>query len=81
MEQSPGQLTAAAVRAELARRRISGRTIGAVVGWSLGTTSRRLNGDSPITVDELVRIAEYMGIPAADLLPFAPEPAAGIHAA
>lgn len=73
MEQSPGQLTAAAVRAELARRRISGRKIGAALGWSLGTTSRRLNGESPITVDELVRIAEYMGIPAADLLPFAPE--------
>lgn len=73
MEQSPGQLTAAAVRAELARRRISGREIGPIVGWSLGTTSRRLNGQSPITVDELVRIADYIGIPAADLLPFAPE--------
>lgn len=81
MEQSPGQLTAAAVRAELARRRISGREIGRALGWSLGTTSRRLNGLSPLTVDELARIADYMGIPAADLMPTAPERAAGVHAA
>jgi transcriptional regulator with XRE-family HTH domain len=69
MEQSTSELTAGAVRAELARHRISGRELGRAIGWSLGTTSRRLNGRSPITVDELSRIAGFIGVPLSDLLP------------
>lgn len=69
MEQTTTQLTAGAVRAELARRRISGRELGRAIGWSLGTTSRRLNGQSPITVDELARIAQFIDVPLAALLP------------
>lgn len=69
MEQSTSELTAGAIRAELARRRLSGRKLGRAIGWSLGTTSRRLNGQSPITVDELTRIAAFIGIPVTDLLP------------
>lgn len=69
MEQTTTQLTAGAVRAELARQRRSGRELGQSIGWSLGTTSRRLNGQSPITVDELARIAAFLGLPLAALLP------------
>lgn len=69
MEQTTSQLTAGAVRAELARHRISGRKLGREIGWSLGTTSRRLNGQSPITVDELTRIAGFIGVPLTALLP------------
>jgi len=69
MEQSAGQLTAGAVRAELARRQISGRALGRAVGWSLGTTSRRLNGQSPMTVDELHAVARFLGVSPAELIP------------
>lgn len=73
MEQTTTELTAGAVRAELARRRISGRELGREIGWSLGTTSRRLNGLSPMTVDELTAVASFLGVPVTTLLP--PEPA------
>jgi transcriptional regulator with XRE-family HTH domain len=69
MEQTATERTAGAVRAELARRKIAGHRLGAAIGWSAGTTSRRLNGQTPITVDELTRIADFIGCPVGDLLP------------
>ena len=63
MEHAISGRTADAVRAEIARRGISYRKLGAAIGWTLGTTSRRLNGISPITVDELTRIARYLNLP------------------
>jgi transcriptional regulator with XRE-family HTH domain len=69
VEQTATQQTAGAVRAELARRKLSGRKLGERLGWSLGTTSRRLNGQTPITVDELTRIADFIGVPVTVLLP------------
>lgn len=69
MEQTATERTAGAVRAELARRKIAGQRLGAAIGWSAGTTSRRLNGQTPITVEELTRIADFIGVPTAALLP------------
>jgi transcriptional regulator with XRE-family HTH domain len=61
--------TAGAVRAELARRRLSGRDLAAALGWSERTLRRRLGGDLPFTVDELLAVAKFLEIPVAELLP------------
>ncbi|MDP5182135.1 helix-turn-helix transcriptional regulator [Blastococcus sp. BMG 814] len=61
--------TADAVRAELARRRQSGRDLAAALGWSERTTSRRLSGQLPFTVDEILAVARYLGVPLTTLLP------------
>lgn len=61
--------TAANIRAELARRRISIRALSAALNWSVSTTARRLNGSSPFTVDELLAVARYLEMEPAALLP------------
>lgn len=68
MDQTTAELTAGAVRAELARRRISGRAMARALGWSHGTTSRRLSGSSPFDIDELAAVASFLGIPTSALL-------------
>lgn len=75
----PGAQAAETIRLELARQRRSGRQLAAAVGWSAGTTSRRLNGETPLTVDELYACASFLGLPVARLLP-APEALAGLRA-
>ena len=69
MDQTPAQLTAGAVRAELARRRISGRELARTLGWSFSTTSRRLNGPHPFDVAELAQLATHLGVPVTTFLP------------
>ena len=68
MDQTTAELTAGAVRAELARRRISGRAMARALGWSHGTTSRRLSGSSPFDIDELAAVAAFLGVPTSALL-------------
>lgn len=65
----PSEHTASAVRAELARRNISRRTFAKDMGWPISSTARRLNGDYPFTVPQLVAAADYLGVPLLDLLP------------
>jgi transcriptional regulator with XRE-family HTH domain len=69
MEQSASQLTAAVVRAELARRKIRGADLAAVLGLSRTTMWRRLNGEHPFDINELVAVAAHIGVPVSDLLP------------
>lgn len=69
MAQTTAELTAGAVRAELARRRISGREMARTLGWSAATTSRRLSGSSPFDIDELAAVAGFLGLAVGDLLP------------
>lgn len=61
--------TASAVRAELARRRLSGRDLAKARDWSERTVRRRLAGEVPFTVDELTEVARYLEVSPADLLP------------
>jgi DNA-binding Xre family transcriptional regulator len=66
---------AANVRAELARRRITGRQMSASTGIKVTTMARRLNvGD--FKLDELARIAKALDMPLVDLLPVEAEAAA-----
>lgn len=69
MNRSAGERTAGAVRAELARRRISGRELAQSLGWSIGMTARRLRGECSFDIDELAAVADYLDVPLMDLLP------------
>lgn len=64
-------LTAAAVRAEMARRtpRMTQLELAALLGKSAATISARMNGITPFRVAELVEIAQHLDIPLWRLLP------------
>jgi transcriptional regulator with XRE-family HTH domain len=57
------------IRALLARRRISGRSLASALNVSPSWVSYRLTGAQPIDLNDLDRIAEYLGVDVADLLP------------
>jgi transcriptional regulator with XRE-family HTH domain len=57
------------VRAELARRKISGREMARALDWSAPTTWRRLSGSLPFDIDELAAVARFLDVPLSDLLP------------
>lgn len=69
MEQTTTERTAGAVRAELARRKITGRQLALSLGWSPTTTWRRLNAEYPFNVDELAAVAAHLGVPVSTFLP------------
>lgn len=63
VEQLTNDRTASAVRAELARRKISGRQLAEALDWSVSATWRRLNGTTPFRVDQLTAVADHLGVP------------------
>lgn len=69
MSQTPSERSAGSVRAELARRKISGQQMGRDLGWTRNKTSRRLSGEYPMTIDELVAVAKYLDIPLSVIAP------------
>lgn len=69
----PGQptlnaLVAGEIRAELARRRMSGRRLALALGETHVWVSRRLAGVTDLRLDDIERIAEVLGVPAWQLL-------------
>ena len=68
VEHSTNDRTASAVRAELARRKISGRHLAEGLGWSVSATWRRLNGTTPFRVDQLDAVAAHLGVPVSTFL-------------
>lgn len=56
------------LRAEIARRSLSGKDFGTRMGWSKNTTTRKLNGQSPLTVGDLASAAEILGVDVTSLL-------------
>jgi transcriptional regulator with XRE-family HTH domain len=63
MEQTTTERTAAIVRAEVARHKLSNRDLSELLGRSRTTVWRRLNGEYPFDVEELAAIADRLGIP------------------
>lgn len=57
------------LRAFLARRRISGRQLAAMLGWAPQYLSRRMTGQIPFTMGELYLISQVLDIPLQSLLP------------
>lgn len=61
------------IRALLARRRMSGRQLAALLDVSQTWMSTRLKGTTPIDLNELSRIAAALNVEVAELLPRANE--------
>lgn len=59
---------ASAVRAEVARQRVSQQTIAAATGLTQSAVSRRMTGVIDFSATELRQIAELLEVPAATLL-------------
>ncbi len=58
---------AANVRAEVAANGMTIKDLGRVLGLGERAASRRWHGETPYSLDELGRIADYFEIPWADL--------------
>lgn len=56
-------------RALLARRRVSGRQIGKMLGWSPAYLSRRLTGQIPFSVADLEALARILRVPISAFFP------------
>jgi transcriptional regulator with XRE-family HTH domain len=57
------QAVAGEVRAWLARRKRSGRSAAAELGWTEPYLSRRLTGSVPFDVADLSALADLVGVP------------------
>lgn len=66
---TPHQIAAAEVRAELARRRIPQSALAYTLKMSEVSISRRLRGETPFDINELVAVAEFLQVPVTRLLP------------
>ena len=62
------QVIAGEVRAEMARQRKQAKELAVDIDMTPASLSRKLNGAYGFTVDELLRIAHALGIPASRLL-------------
>lgn len=60
------------------RERVSQADLASVIGVSQSTLSKKLRGKVPITVGELVAIAEALGVEPGDLLPRRPATGVGV---
>jgi predicted transcriptional regulator len=59
---------AANVRAELARGNHQHQAIGKLLALSRMAVHRRLTGQTPFRVDELTKVAAYLGVSVAELI-------------
>ena len=59
---------AANVRAEMARQRKRQADLGDVLGLTQGAVSKRMSGSVALDVDEVGKIATFLGVPVAALL-------------
>ena len=59
----PHEAVAGEVRAALARRRISARQAAREIGWKPAYIWRRLDGRTPLDVNDLVALAELLDVP------------------
>lgn len=66
---------AAEVRAQLARRQLTGSALAAAIGKSEMYVSRRLRSDVPFDLVDIEQVAGFLGVDVLDLMP-APERAA-----
>ena len=65
---NPSDRVAATVRAELARQRIPSRRVREALDMGRSSLSRRLTGETPFDVNEIVALARLLELPTAVLL-------------
>lgn len=63
------EATAAEIRAEMARQRKTGIDCSVVIDRTQQATSRRLNGEVDMSLDEIAKIAGWLGVSIFDLVP------------
>jgi len=69
METIPAsEWTAGEIRAQLARSRRTQAELADHLGLSNAAVSRRLSGFTPIDVNEIEAIADFLGVPASQLM-------------
>lgn len=56
-------IVAGEIRAEMARQRKTGVDLAHALHCSQQSASRRLTGQTPLTLDELAAIAEWLSVP------------------
>jgi transcriptional regulator with XRE-family HTH domain len=66
--ESLGTQVAANVRAEMARQRKRQADLGEVLGLTQGAVSKRMSGTVALDVDELGKIATFLGVDVAILI-------------
>jgi len=76
MADNGNKTVAAAVRAELARAKISGRQLACDLDISYRVMKTRLSGEYDFRADELARIAAHLGVPIQRLYGPADQPVA-----
>lgn len=64
---------AAEIRAHLARRQLTQHQLGEAIGLSPQSVSLRMNGRVPWTFEEVLKVAQWLEIPVASLIPPVPE--------
>ncbi len=65
--ESPTECVAANVRSVMARQRISQTELASALGMRQQSLSRRLQGKTPITVDEAYAMAAALGVNPSDV--------------
>lgn len=65
---STQQAIAGAVRAAMARRKCSQKSLRTALGWSVSFLGRRVSGEVDFSVSELVAVAQAIGVDPAELL-------------
>ena len=68
MPTTPSAATGANVRAEMARCGVTQTTLARKIGLSQTAVSARLKGRTPFDINELVLIAQVLGVPLDTLL-------------
>ena len=70
MSSTPTLRTAVAgeLRAEMARQRKTGVDLAHVLNCSQQSASRRMTGATPLTLDDIAAISDWLGIPPSSLI-------------
>jgi len=63
MIETAHQKVAEEVRAQLARKRRSARSVALQLGWQQAYLARRVTGETPFTINDLAAIAGVLGVP------------------
>lgn len=66
---APHEPIAAEVRAELARRQLSGIKTAKRLGWTQNYIATRLRGDVPFSIADLTAVADLLGVPVTSFFP------------
>lgn len=56
------------IRAEMGRRRITQAALAFGLGWNKSSTSRKLNGETPLDIDEIEDVCAFLEVSVVDLL-------------